>query len=263
MQFSNFMNREFVIGISTSGLIAFVLCAVMFLYPLISLAYSNCPTINRTLVRGSSGADVSLLQQLLAQDSTVYPEALVTGYFGTLTERAVQRWQAQQGIVSSGSPATTGYGLIGPRTRAAMSAICKTTSNPINTVLGPSQPLVASSIKLLSPNGGAVLNIGDRVQIKWQWSSGPGDFDVHAMLVRADGLVIDRSIAYNQARIGTSRDEQWIVGKDAWNIAMPDVTPGQYKIRVTGTQQCYNCRGPIYDSSGTATDESDGWFTIH
>jgi len=55
---------------------------------------------------------------------------------------------------------------------------------------------------------------------------------------------------------------QWVVGEDAWNIAMPDVTPGQYKIRVTGTQQCYNCRGPFFDSSGTATDESDGWFTI-
>ena len=256
------MNRGFVSGISTSGLIAFAICAVMLLYPMISLAYSNCPTINRTLVRGNSGADVSLLQQFLAQDSTIYPGALVTGYFGTLTERAVQRWQVQQGIVSSGSPVTTGYGLVGPRTRAAISTICKTTLNPINPVPGPTQPSVASSIKLLLPNGGEVFNIGDHIQIKWQWSSGPGDFDVHAMLVRADGSVIDRSIAYNQARIGTSRDKQWVVGEDAWNIAMPDDTPGQYKIRVTGTQQCYNCRGPFFDSSGTATDESDGWFTI-
>ena len=83
-----------------------------------------CPTLNRTLKKGSTGTDVTQLQTYLAKDSSIYPEGLVTGYFGTLTEKAVQRWQAKEGIVSSGTPSTSGYGLVGPRTRNALNQTC-------------------------------------------------------------------------------------------------------------------------------------------
>ena len=82
---------------------------------------ASCPIISRTLTVGSEGADVTSLQRYLASDSSVYPEAIVSGYFGSLTERAVQRWQAKYGVVSSGTPQTNGYGLVGPQTRAALS----------------------------------------------------------------------------------------------------------------------------------------------
>lgn len=39
--------------------------------------------------------------------------------FGTQTEAAVQKWQAAHGVVSGGTPATTGYGKVGSATRAA------------------------------------------------------------------------------------------------------------------------------------------------
>lgn len=83
-----------------------------------------CPALNRTLKKGSTGTDVTQLQTYLAKDSSIYPEGLVTGYFGTLTEKAVQRWQAKEGIVSSGTPSTSGYGLVGPRTRSALNQTC-------------------------------------------------------------------------------------------------------------------------------------------
>src|SRR3989344_114495 len=47
-----------------------------------------------------------------------------TGYFGTLTTQAVQKWQKVAGIVSSGTPSTTGYGAIGPKSRLAFSSQC-------------------------------------------------------------------------------------------------------------------------------------------
>ena len=47
----------------------------------------------RTLYRGVSGDDVLELQEFLKQFSDVYPEGLVTGYFGPLTEAAVKRLQ--------------------------------------------------------------------------------------------------------------------------------------------------------------------------
>lgn len=43
-----------------------------------------------------------------------------TGYYGALTEAAVRSWQRTRGLVSSGTPDTTGYGVLGPKTRAAL-----------------------------------------------------------------------------------------------------------------------------------------------
>ncbi len=76
------------------------------------------------LKSGSRGSEVTSLQQYLAQDLTLYPEREVSGYFGPATERAVQRFQSKNGIVTSGSSATTGYGVVGPQTRAVMARKC-------------------------------------------------------------------------------------------------------------------------------------------
>jgi hypothetical protein len=77
-------------------------------------------TIARTLSFGQNGADVSLVQRLLSQDATVYPEAVVTGYFGPLTRSAVQRFQLKHSITSEGVP---GYGWVGPRTKAKLAEL--------------------------------------------------------------------------------------------------------------------------------------------
>ncbi len=79
--------------------------------------------ITSTLDLGASGSQVTELQTYLATDTNIYPAGLVTGYFGPLTQAAVQRFQAAQGIVSSGSPSTTGYGRVGPTTMARINAL--------------------------------------------------------------------------------------------------------------------------------------------
>ncbi|HEY4521363.1 MAG TPA: peptidoglycan-binding protein, partial [Candidatus Paceibacterota bacterium] len=70
----------------------------------------SCVTITVPIGPGSTGSNVTVLQQFLAKDRNMYPEGQVTGYYGTLTTTAVQRFQAKYNIVSSGSPSTTGYG---------------------------------------------------------------------------------------------------------------------------------------------------------
>ena len=75
---------------------------------------------SRTLKRGMSGADVSTLQQFLASIPGIYPEALITGYFGNLTYKAVKRYQCQYNIVCQGTEGSTGWGSVGPRTRGMM-----------------------------------------------------------------------------------------------------------------------------------------------
>ena len=71
---------------------------------------------------GDSHADVTELQTFLATEPSIYPEALVTGYFGVLTQAAVERYQCSRSIVCSGSAQTTGYGRVGPTTMARINA---------------------------------------------------------------------------------------------------------------------------------------------
>jgi len=84
-------------------------------------ASADCPVFTRSISQGASGFDVSTLQSFLAKDPSVYPEGLVTGYFGPATERAVGRWQANKGVAAPGS---AGYGTVGPLTRSAILTAC-------------------------------------------------------------------------------------------------------------------------------------------
>ena len=59
------------------------------------------------------------LQTYLIQQGFLAPQ-YATGFYGALTESAVQAFQCAKGIVCQGSPATTGYGIVGPRTRGEM-----------------------------------------------------------------------------------------------------------------------------------------------
>ncbi len=81
-----------------------------------------CPALSRTLTIGARGADVTALQEFLRARGLLQSEA--TAYFGTLTEGAVRAFQSLEGVVSSGDAASTGFGVVGARTRAAIAARC-------------------------------------------------------------------------------------------------------------------------------------------
>ncbi len=73
----------------------------------------TCSPFYSDLYFGMNSNQVSCLQQYLKSlGSEIYPEGLVTGYFGSLTQAAVKRYQASQSII------TTGY--FGPLTRTAV-----------------------------------------------------------------------------------------------------------------------------------------------
>ncbi len=81
---------------------------------------NGCNVVSSNLKLGSTGAEVSQLQSFLSKDKSIYPEGAVTGYFGPMTEDAVQRWQAAHDLVTGGTPSTTGFGVVGPRTLKEM-----------------------------------------------------------------------------------------------------------------------------------------------
>lgn len=70
---------------------------------------------SRALVRGTKGDDVKQLQEFLKTFPDVYPDGLVTGYFGPLTEMAVKRFQEKNGIES--------IGIVGPKTQAKLNEL--------------------------------------------------------------------------------------------------------------------------------------------
>lgn len=76
--------------------------------------FANAETLNRQLEIGMNGSDVSVLQTFLALDKTIYPQGLVTGYFGPLTKSAVSNFQARNGIST--------VGRVGPITLSALNA---------------------------------------------------------------------------------------------------------------------------------------------
>lgn len=51
---------------------------------------------------GMTGADVTLLQTILAADAAIYPEGQITGYYGKLTTKAVKRFQQKHGLKEAG-----------------------------------------------------------------------------------------------------------------------------------------------------------------
>lgn len=101
-------------------------------------------SISRSLDLGSTGSDVTELQTYLAQSASIYPSGLITGYFGPLTQAAVQRFQTAQGIVSVGTPETTGYGRVGPTTMARINSLLGT---PTQTYWDASPTLSATVIQ--------------------------------------------------------------------------------------------------------------------
>ena len=74
-----------------------------------SIGSGSCATLSQNLSVGSTGEDVSRLQTFLSKDKAVYPEGLVTGYYGDATRAAVEKWQESHGIST--------VGVVGPQTR--------------------------------------------------------------------------------------------------------------------------------------------------
>lgn len=117
---------------------------------------SSCLNLNNALVIGSTDAatngEVSKLQNFLIA-AGMYPEARITGYYGTLTAQAVVRWQKAHGMdfvtLTSG---------VGPMTRGKMACV----NAAANTT---------SSITFTSPAKGDVLRTGSIYTAKWTGQS--------------------------------------------------------------------------------------------
>lgn len=81
-----------------------VMTALVAVTPSLAIA----DVLNRQLELTMTGNDVSALQTFLAKDVSLYPQGLVTGYFGFLTKAAVSNFQSRNGLPP--------VGRVGPQT---------------------------------------------------------------------------------------------------------------------------------------------------
>ena len=119
-----------------------------------------CLTLTQNLYVGEGDATtngaVTQLQQFLGINPT-------TGYFGTTTVQAVKDWQRAHNIILWGTASTTGFGSVGPRTRAAMA--CHTTTQNSTFTATPTSGLAPLSVSFRYDNATAggtyVVTFGD------------------------------------------------------------------------------------------------------
>lgn len=86
----------------------------------ISPALTSAATLTRQLELGMRGSDVGTLQTFLAQDATIYPQGLVTDYFGSLTKSAVSNFQSRNGISTVGRVGPQTLGVINSQMNGVM-----------------------------------------------------------------------------------------------------------------------------------------------
>lgn len=207
---------------------------------------------------GSTGASVTDLQNILKTDPTIYPQGLVTGYFGTATQSAVLRLQAR-------------YGL--PQTGVVDSATWQ--------VIFPSNV----QLKVISPNGGESWDKSTNHSVTWQVTVGP---------VMANGQQLSPSVSssptavmrptimpfYDNVSIDLLKDSapafRYHLGNanlfdTQFNFQIPASVSnaGDYRVQISvgGNVPCLLEPGvgracPMYYPQYSYSDTSDNTFTI-
>jgi len=197
----------------TNTITRFSFIALSFAAVLSIGAQNAIAAVTTTLDFGSSGSQVTELQTYLATSASIYPEGLITGYYGPLTQAAVQRFQAAQGIVSSGSPTTTGYGRVGPMTIARLNILMGGVASNITWDTVP----VQSNISLQYTNTTATYSWTTNEQTRGQvyWSTQPIQSDEATgphqtpyvsgtLAVDAGGLQTNHSVTVSNLQTNTT-----------------------------------------------------------
>jgi len=162
------------------------------------------PVFEVTLSAGMSGENVVALQEFLAAQPEIYPEGLVTGYFGSLTEKAVQRFQEKNGVVSGGETATTGYGVFGPKTREKAAAVVVSQSAPSGSVSGAGLSGEINNVSVVGTQDSTSGLSGSSSAVV----AGSSALAVTENVISTTSTPLSGSVATNSAAAGTSTISQ-------------------------------------------------------
>lgn len=224
-----------------------------------ALANVVIPNLTRNFGLGSTDAttagEVSKWQDfLVAQDKGQFARELKNGlnfvpkgYFGPGTGRATEEWQRAMGI-------TPTCKCVGLRTRAAVAN------------LGRSQ----EQLRVVSPNGGEILEIGKTYTIKW---TGPAviseGYSLSIILTRIPTATLgsyvgDVNLITSNLTIRNKQYSWQVNTLSGGDIAGIPIEAGNYKIKLTlyDGVPCSFCPPAPTPVNIVAQDESDATFQI-
>lgn len=200
--------------------------------------------ISSQLDFGDRGGEVTELQAYLATNASIYPEALVTGYYGQLTKAAVERFQTAQGIVSQGTPVTTGYGRVGPLTRASINAKLLGGGTPPTSGADVYAPTITSVGVVTDNNGASVSWTASEASMgKVYYSTSPirisnifdvtgvfsGEPVVSGTLAQYDGLArVNHTVNINNLAPNTTYFYVLVIFDSSKNVSI--TTPASFRI---------------------------------
>ena len=111
------------------------------------------------LTEGMNNQEVLFLQECLAQDKAVYPEATVSGFFGPATKLAVARFQEKYSSeILAPSGLSRGTGTVGVATRAKLNELC-------GQEKGETEPV---QLQITVPGQPTLLKIADQLKTQWE-----------------------------------------------------------------------------------------------
>lgn len=201
--------------------------------PAADTASTSAETSAETLRRGDSGASVEQLQSALNDRGADLP---VTGFFGSMTEDAVQDVQSSAGIAVDG--------VVGPDTRAALEggsgSVDSGSEATISTTSAPAGSAAVSTAST-STSGNAIVDAArTALGTPYAW----GESSLSGM--DCSGLV---AYAYGQAGIDVPRtsSQQAATGQ---SISQSELQPGDLVVW-PGHIAIYSGDGKIIDASGS------------
>lgn len=167
--------------ISFSSIVA--TSVIMMAMPL----FASAAVLSMQLEPGMTNSDVSALQTFLAADAAIYPEGIVSGFYGPLTVAAVKRYQTAHGL--------SAVGRVGPATLASINGMTDS-GNVSGDINAPTTLTHSTSVSTNSATVAWTLNEGayGRVMYATYW---PFLFATAATVSSTQGLNSSQVVTLN------------------------------------------------------------------
>lgn len=185
--------------LSAAALLGLAVLALAFAMP------AQAAQLTQQLEFGMTNPEVATLQTFLAADSTIYPQGLVTSYFGFLTKSAVSNFQSRNNIDA--------IGRVGPITLAAINMQMANGTSVDNaegagrvTNVGPMQPTL-SNISVSKNSNSVTITWNSnvpataRVMYSTQW---PFSYRNAASVTSTNAPSYGQSVTINNLQSGTT-----------------------------------------------------------
>ncbi|MFA6354405.1 MAG: peptidoglycan-binding protein [Candidatus Paceibacterota bacterium] len=136
-----------------------------------------CPGLPKIIKFGNTGNEVKNIQKFLAKDKEIYPQGLATGYFGPMTEKALEKFQKKYNLEETGElddntkdvlekviGPTIGSTATGGGSGGGYNCIIPPTPDPRPNPVPP----VVQGISVISPINGEQWEVGKTYKIAWR-----------------------------------------------------------------------------------------------